>query len=76
MYPIISDKLVASAVGTHSYNHVTYSTVAKDVTTLLAPGSDGINHGDSQAIPLLVLLITLLGIAQDGVVSMLTVNIK
>ncbi|KAJ6625762.1 hypothetical protein B0H10DRAFT_2161644 [Mycena sp. CBHHK59/15] len=38
----------------------TYKTVLTELTGLLAPGSDGVNHG----------------IAQDGVVKMLTVTIK
>jgi hypothetical protein len=41
------------------YQGVKYSTVAKNITGLIPPGSSGINHG----------------IATDGVVVLLTVKI-
>ncbi|KAF8337178.1 hypothetical protein F5887DRAFT_920582 [Amanita rubescens] len=58
-YDIGRDSLVASAIGMTSYGGVTYSTVAESITGLLAPGSQGVNHG----------------IAQDGIVALLTVTI-
>jgi len=58
-YDIGRDSLVASAIGTTSYGGVTYSIVAEDIMSLLAPGSQGVNHG----------------IAQDGIVVLLTVTI-
>jgi hypothetical protein len=57
-------KLVVDAAmkngGETSHDGITYQTTAKDVTGLLDPGSQGINHG----------------VAQDGVVTVLTVTIK
>ncbi|KAI6033054.1 hypothetical protein F5J12DRAFT_798461 [Pisolithus orientalis] len=40
-----SNNLVAAAVGITSFNGVTYITTAKNITGLLPPGSEGINHG-------------------------------
>ncbi|KAI0330144.1 hypothetical protein GY45DRAFT_1324025 [Cubamyces sp. BRFM 1775] len=59
-YNIGRDELVAGAVGTTSYNGVTYSTTAQNVTGLLPVGSNGVNHG----------------IAIDGIVTVLTVTIQ
>ncbi|KAJ7217675.1 hypothetical protein GGX14DRAFT_437736 [Mycena pura] len=65
-YNIGRDLLVASAVGKKrafdatSFSFKTYNTVVTNLAGLLAPGSDGINHG----------------IAQDGVIKMLTVTIS
>ncbi|KAJ7161049.1 hypothetical protein C8R46DRAFT_1353713 [Mycena filopes] len=53
------DKLVANAVGETSHEDVTYFTVAQNLTGLLAPGSEGVNHG----------------IATDGITVLLTVTI-
>ncbi|KAK7055505.1 hypothetical protein R3P38DRAFT_2847436 [Favolaschia claudopus] len=53
------DKLVAAALGLSYHNRVTYSTVAQNLTGLLAPGSTGVNHG----------------IATDGMTVLLTVTI-
>ncbi|EPQ57667.1 hypothetical protein GLOTRDRAFT_99489 [Gloeophyllum trabeum ATCC 11539] len=58
-YDIGRNLLAQAAVGTTSYGGVTYSTTARNVTGLIAPGSDGVNHG----------------IAQDGIVTVLTVEI-
>jgi hypothetical protein len=44
---VIRDELVNSAQGTTSFNGVTYTTTVEDITGLLLPGSDGINHGVS-----------------------------
>ncbi|KAJ7162026.1 hypothetical protein C8R46DRAFT_1164332 [Mycena filopes] len=65
-YNIGRDFLVANAVGEHTgfdgkkFKFNTYDTVLTNLTGLLPPGADGINHG----------------IAQDGVVKMLTVTLK
>ncbi|KAH9892874.1 hypothetical protein C8Q73DRAFT_76049 [Cubamyces lactineus] len=59
-YNIGRDELVSGAVGTTSYNGVTYSTTAQNVTGLLPVGSNGVNHG----------------IAIDGIVTVLTVTIQ
>ncbi|TFY82185.1 hypothetical protein EWM64_g1836 [Hericium alpestre] len=58
-YDIGRDALVAAAVGSTSFDGVTYSTTARNVTGLIAAGSQGVNHG----------------IAQDGIVTLLTVTI-
>ncbi|KAJ7071959.1 hypothetical protein C8F01DRAFT_1101974 [Mycena amicta] len=63
-YNVGRDLLVAAAQGTHhgfqlkGFKFTTYDTVVTDLTGLLAPGADGINHG----------------IAQDGVVKLLTIT--
>jgi len=53
------NKLVAAALGRTYFGGVAYTTTAENITGLLAPGADGINHG----------------IAQDGIVTLLTVTI-
>ncbi|PFH51981.1 hypothetical protein AMATHDRAFT_2470 [Amanita thiersii Skay4041] len=58
-YNIGRDKLVAGAIGDSSFDGVKYHTTAENLTGLLAPGADGINHG----------------IAQDGITALLTVTI-
>ncbi|KZW01561.1 hypothetical protein EXIGLDRAFT_638326 [Exidia glandulosa HHB12029] len=59
-YDIGRDKFVASAVaGSSVGNGVKYKAVAENLTGLLKPGADGVNHG----------------IATDGVVVLLTVTI-
>lgn len=59
-YNIGRNELAASAIGTTSFGGVTYSTTARNVTGLMAAGSQGVNHG----------------IAVDGLVTLLTVNIQ
>ena len=59
-YNIGRDALVQSALGTTSFGGVTYSTTARNVTGLMAAGSEGVNHG----------------IAVDGIVTLLTVTIQ
>ncbi|KAI0031771.1 hypothetical protein K488DRAFT_51357 [Vararia minispora EC-137] len=58
-YNMGRDALVAAAVGTTSFSGVTYSTTSQQIMGLLPAGSAGVNHG----------------IAQDGVVVLLTVTI-
>ncbi|KAL1743056.1 hypothetical protein HDZ31DRAFT_83691 [Schizophyllum fasciatum] len=58
-YNVGRDKLVSAAVGETDYDGVSYSTKAENVTGLLPTGADGINHG----------------IALDGIVTVLTVEI-
>ncbi|KAF5320984.1 hypothetical protein D9619_001416 [Psilocybe cf. subviscida] len=58
-YDIGRDLLVSSAIGQTSFNSVTYSTTAENITGLLPVGSAGVNHG----------------IAIDGIVTLLTVTI-
>jgi len=58
-YNIGRDSLVAGAVGKTAFGGLRYDTHAENVTGLLAPGSQGINHG----------------IAQDGITAVLTVTI-
>ncbi|KAJ7761099.1 hypothetical protein B0H16DRAFT_559528 [Mycena metata] len=65
-YDIGRDLLVAGAVGkkigfdASKFKFTTYNTVLTNLTGLIAPGSDGVNHG----------------IAQDGVIKLLTVTIE
>ncbi|PCH43733.1 hypothetical protein WOLCODRAFT_76126 [Wolfiporia cocos MD-104 SS10] len=59
-YDIGRNQLVDAAIGTTSFEGVTYTTVATNITGLLPVGSDGINHG----------------IAIDGIVTLLTVTIE
>ncbi|EJD03376.1 uncharacterized protein FOMMEDRAFT_123671 [Fomitiporia mediterranea MF3/22] len=54
------DALVSSATSRKtSFGDVTYSTTSESLSSLLTPGSSGVNHG----------------IAQDGIVKLLTVTI-
>ncbi|KAI1785747.1 hypothetical protein LXA43DRAFT_899119 [Ganoderma leucocontextum] len=59
-YDVGRDLLVQNAVGTTSFDGVTYSTTAQNITGLMPVGSAGVNHG----------------IAVDGIVTLLTVNIQ
>ncbi|KDQ56202.1 hypothetical protein JAAARDRAFT_208376 [Jaapia argillacea MUCL 33604] len=56
-YNIGRNKLMAAAVGVHEYGGVVYTTAAEQIPGLLPAGAAGVNHG----------------IAQDGVVVLLTV---
>ncbi|KAJ7141337.1 hypothetical protein C8R44DRAFT_604128 [Mycena epipterygia] len=64
-YNVGRDLLVSGAVGKktgfngNTFKFTTYNTVLTNLTGLIAPGADGINHG----------------ISQDGVIKMLTVTI-
>ncbi|TFY65741.1 hypothetical protein EVG20_g5358 [Dentipellis fragilis] len=58
-YDVGRNELVAAAVGNTNFNGVSYSTTAQDITGLIAPGTNGVNHD----------------IAQDGIVTLLTVTI-
>ncbi|TFK54099.1 hypothetical protein OE88DRAFT_1625399 [Heliocybe sulcata] len=58
-YDVGRNELVQNALGTKSHGGVTYSTTARNVTGLLAAGATGVNHG----------------IAQDGIVTLLTITI-
>jgi len=58
-YNIGRDLMSAAAQGSTSFDGVSYSTVAENITGLLAPGSAGVNHG----------------IATDGITTLLTVTI-
>ncbi|KAK7473202.1 hypothetical protein VKT23_001300 [Stygiomarasmius scandens] len=58
-YDVGRDELVQAAMGIRTHNGVKYNTTVTDVTGLLQPGAEGINHG----------------IAIDGVIKMLTVTI-
>lgn len=59
-YNIGRDELVGNAIGTTSFDGVTYLTTAVNITGLLAPGSAGVNHG----------------IATDGITTLMTVIIQ
>jgi len=58
-YDIGRNELVSNALGTTNFGGVTYSTTAKNLTGLLAPGSVGVNHG----------------IATDGITTLIRVTI-
>ncbi|KAG2032445.1 hypothetical protein BDR03DRAFT_969941 [Suillus americanus] len=58
-YDIGRNRLASAAVGETWFHGVKYHTTAQNITGLLAPGADGINHD----------------IAQDGIVTLLTVTI-
>ena len=47
-YDIGRNLLVENALGTTSFNGVTYSTTAQNITGLMLPGSVGVNHGEYQ----------------------------
>jgi len=59
-YDIGRDSFVANAAGITSFGGVTYSTTAENLTGLLAPGSEGVNHD----------------IATDGITTLLVVTIQ
>ncbi|KAJ7078931.1 hypothetical protein B0H15DRAFT_859808 [Mycena belliarum] len=58
-YNVGRDLLVANAVGSTSFNGVSYSTTAQNLTGLLPAGSNGVNHD----------------IATDGITTLITVTI-
>ncbi|OCH93117.1 hypothetical protein OBBRIDRAFT_885759 [Obba rivulosa] len=59
-YDVGRDLLSSAAIGTTSFDGVTYSTTAENITGLMPAGSTGVNHG----------------IAVDGIVTLLTVTIQ
>ena len=72
------DALVKLATtGTTSNGGVKYSTTSETVTGLLPAGSAGVNHGESNIGNIIyeLLIISPLGISQDGNVILLTVTI-
>ncbi|CDO76722.1 hypothetical protein BN946_scf184796.g16 [Trametes cinnabarina] len=84
-YDIGRDQLVAGAVGITSFDGVTYSTTAQNVTGLLPVGSAGVNHGTSTGLRLAPTFpstavddrcVPTSGIAIDGIVTVLTVTIQ
>jgi hypothetical protein len=68
---------VSAAVGKTWFNGVKYHTTARNVTGLLAAGVDGINHGEFDQLSSCSSDSSgsLSGIAQDGIVTLLTVTI-
>jgi hypothetical protein len=70
------DELVASATsGTTSFNGITYSATAENITGLLQPGSAGINHGGSPFSNVFLTYDICIGIAIDGIVVLLTISV-
>jgi len=65
---------VSAAVGKKKFHGVKYTTTAQKVTGLLAAGVDGINHGELNQLSSCLSDIRV-GIAQDGIVTLLTVTI-
>jgi len=41
-----SESLVKSAVGLKEHEGVKYQTTVQNITGLIPPGSDGVNHGE------------------------------
>ncbi|TFY65738.1 hypothetical protein EVG20_g5357 [Dentipellis fragilis] len=58
-YDVGRNALVSAAIGSTNFGGVSYSTTAQNITGLITAGSTGVNHG----------------IAQDGIVTLLTVTI-
>jgi len=70
-------------VGESSYLGTTYTTVVEAIPNLLAAGSQGINHGNHPSFSAFFTVpirfdagCFFIGIAQDGIVKMLTVTIE
>ena len=64
-WPLISsypyrDSLVQAALGTQSFNGVTYSTTAETLKGVMVVGTEGVNHGTSCATCLVLMPVTLL----------------
>lgn len=79
-YLVFSDSFVKSALELKQYQGVKYSTVARNITGLIPPGSTGVNHGEYIKLrvhyPRPICSSGLaIGIAVDGVVVLLTVTI-
>jgi hypothetical protein len=79
-YDVGRDELVASALnngGTTSHDDVTYKATTQNITGLLTPGTNGINHGKRLLCIGIVVkrLIGAIDIAIDGVVVLLTISI-
>ena len=74
---MLRDALVKSALKLKKYKGVKFSTVARNITGLIAPGSNGINHGEwSELYPRHFCSSGLaIGIATDGIVALLTVTV-
>jgi hypothetical protein len=77
---VLSDSLVKSATGLKTYRGVKYQTTVQRIPGLIAPGSNGINHGECGRAELssawfLIVEFIMIGIATDGVVALLTVTI-
>jgi hypothetical protein len=58
-YNIGRDLLVKAAIGNHKYGKYSYRTTVTNVTNLLPPGAEGVNHN----------------ITQDGAIALLNVQI-
>ncbi len=71
------DLLVQNAVGKTCFDGVTYSTTAQNITGLMLPGSEGVNHGECfSCICEFPAADIGEGIAVDGIVTLLTINIE
>jgi len=58
-YNLGRDNLVKAALGVHTYGKYTYRTTARNITGLMSAGAQGVNHN----------------ISQDGIVTLLTVQV-
>ena len=74
---MLRDALVKSALKLKKYRGVKYNTVARNITGLISPGSDGVNHREwTELYPRRFCSSGLAkGIATDGIVTLLTVTI-
>ena len=77
-YDVGRDLLVQKAVGTTCFDGVTYSTTAQNITGLMLPGSVGVNHGEYHRPSFYEFWKADIGvgIAVDGIVTLLTVSIE
>ena len=68
---------MAAAVGTTSFNDVTYSTTSQTLSAVMPAGTAGVNHGEHVKVCAKVvnLIPWTTGISVDGNAILLTVNI-
>ena len=48
-FAFFSDALTAAAIGSTSYGGVRYTTAGRNITYGMPAGTDGVNHGQSEA---------------------------
>lgn len=69
------DALVKAAVGTTSFDGVTYSTTSETLNGVMVSGTNGVNHSESRGVFGAHLTPLLPDIAIDGNAVLLTVRI-
>jgi len=75
-YNIGRDKFVSEAVGEKKFWFTKYTTTVEDITDLLPAGAMGVNHGTLRLQYGSGSADCNQGIAQDGVVKLLTVTAR